>query len=597
MGRYQQPHKGKPCGRNELISDLLLELTGQLRGRKQVSSNIQVLKPFTEGDPYINAFFKDDGKTPRGHRGNGRRSSHYPVSAPPKLARTAISNAPRREQIELQRVKYDLAVFQPVDFQMFVQQCIGLEDQKEVHRLHTYTNSTVNPLDENHHYIEDLDTLRLQFPLLACMHAKQPLDCNIMDAEASLAFPLATWKSEDGSPLPNIELGIYFLCMSRHLPVTPDKASHRPPHMRVMVQNTFYENGALCFKDAQGAASEAIFEPSKQSGAVETRIKFGSTFWAKTLGRLAGRLLDTSKDHSEEVASYLKSINAVQEVIAWTEHGPERLLTIHWKFRHSTSTRGRTSWRRLVLPTTNPAMTDDGNKIGRANSMHEFIPDTVPEDMDLEEHQEQPESYSQPAPTLQSPFEYESSSGSALSSATWASSFGDESVMDQTDTTQPDFANDNAFDFNLGNINLSYEPAMGFENFDSSAFSFDASTANLTGFETEGGMQDYSQQMYFPDGYADPFATQQAVSGVGESFATQAGMGGYGHMYDGYSGQYDQQAFALPQDQLHEQHQAFGGAVVGKHEMGVVIKEEDALIALADASDLASALHASENAR
>ena len=568
MGRRKQLHKDKQRGRNELIADCIQELTGEARSRKQVSSHIQVLKPFVENDPLIMKWLSKDDMgihAPRGGHGHasayggGRRMSNYPVTAAPQALRTAMPTLSLSDPYTFQKVKANLDVFEPVDFQMFVQRkYIGAKGNEEVERLHNYTRSVPNPLGPDLQ-MHDWQTIDRDFPLLSAMNAQRPIDCNILVAEASLAFPTETWKQKDGSPLPGVELGISFLCCSRHLPSTPKEAPSQ-----VMCNNSFYENG-VCIKE-HSVPTEVRFEPSYTShGNVETQIKFGSTFWAKTLGRLALRLLDTTKDQKDDVASSIRSITAVQEVFVRSEYGQERLLIIHWTFRQSTSICGRASWRKLLLPPSE--LTQYGGPVKPERSDSVFDGFTQYADASASQHQDQ----EQTQPTLQSPFEYESSSGSALSSATWPTSISDGSIVGQP--IVPNWSAENSFDFNSGNINLAYDPNLNFDNFDSSAFNFDTSTAD---FAADPALQDYSQP--WCDGQANGLDGQQIIENAG--YGPQPGIENHGTIFDNsYGGHYDRHSYGGTHDA-----QAYEGA--GQE----IIKDEDALAALADASYMASVL-------
>lgn len=51
MGRRKKSQRGRPHGRNELISEWIYQETGELRSRKQVSSHIQVLNTLLKDIP------------------------------------------------------------------------------------------------------------------------------------------------------------------------------------------------------------------------------------------------------------------------------------------------------------------------------------------------------------------------------------------------------------------------------------------------------------------------------------------------------------------------------------------------------------------
>lgn len=65
MGRCKlsTPGDHKQRGRNELIAEFISVETGEPRGRKQVSSHIQVLKPYVVKDEYSKLKIQRIGRT------------------------------------------------------------------------------------------------------------------------------------------------------------------------------------------------------------------------------------------------------------------------------------------------------------------------------------------------------------------------------------------------------------------------------------------------------------------------------------------------------------------------------------------------------
>lgn len=237
MGRKKLLFKDKQRGRNELITDWIEMATGVNRDRKQVSSHIQVLKPFVQDDPLIMAYLSAGGAgnaeyvAPQkfmpayySQQLHGRGPSSYPVQAPPQSIRhqggRQIYSLPALETIGggEGKLRDTPDVFEPVDFEMFVQRKAE-SSHDEVERLHTYTKQISQPWEADE-FFSDWNAFARSHPSLSAMHAHRPVDCNVIAAQASLALHSGPWTDKDGLAVGSrgIELGISFHCRTGEVP-------------------------------------------------------------------------------------------------------------------------------------------------------------------------------------------------------------------------------------------------------------------------------------------------------------------------------------------------------------------------------------------
>jgi len=560
MGRKKLLFKDKQRGRNELITDWILMATGQERDRKQVSSHIQVLKPFVQDDPLIMALLSasNDHAAPQKYIASyysqqlhGRGPSSYPIQAPPQSSR----HRSVRQIYSLPTLGADVGqqgslrdtpdVFEPVDFEMFAQRKLGPDKSSsdEVERLHTYTKHIPQPWEADEFFSDWSDFAR-RHPSLSAMHAHRPVDCNVIAAKASLALHSGPWKDKDGLPVGSggIELGISFHCRTGELP--------RPSE--VICQNRFYERGKLIENSTD---AHPILDSTSNN---DIHVMFGSNFWVKALSPKYKEACDSGPEGG---SAFISSINATQDIFIKTATGTERVMLIHWSFRASTDGRlGQTSWRRVVMP---PATTSS-----QYASTSKAVPAETPFNFNEDPLPTLTSSGAPPLPTLLSPFEYNSEynsgAGPEPASTIWPTpGISDASGVALINTSSMEVDVTNTFDFTGGHMDIAYDPNLTLDSFDTSTFNFDATAGD---FAADPVMQDYSQSwMGGGDngggGYTDNFDGQQSFAE--DSFQASAVIESQGSSVFPSYGVFDPQIYGVEQES-----QAFGGA--GQD----VIKEE-----------------------
>lgn len=541
MGRKKHLFKEKQRGRNELIADWIEQTTGHKRNRKQVSSHIQVLKPFVSKDPVVMSFLsQDEKKRPLDANGSsrynggyfsnpvdGRGLSRYPVQAPPQNRRLVLPPSAFGTSSVLGRPRDFPNAFEPVDFEMFVQRKLP---EERVERLHTYTRQISQPwLTEE--VFSDWNIFAQRHPGLAAIHARRPIECNVIVAQASLAIHSGPFRGQNGEPIHSgsNELGISFHCRAASIP--------RP--FDVICQSHFFERGELITT----TPSFHQFTRDDANTNNDMQVMFGSTYWVRAL---SARYKEACEAGPEQGAAFIKGITATQDVFIKTATGMERVMLIHWSFRQSTSEQGRTSWHHVIPPSSSSSsvsQTTSPSKPTPVDSLFNFNDDPMP---NLTAPGAPPE------PTLQSPFEYTagSGSGSGIPSNTWPVSISDTNGASALANISLDANLDSAFDFSTdSNMDITYDPNSTLDNFDTSTFNFDPAAENFVpGAASQDIWQSWAGNP--TGGFDDSQSFAETMYNTTCNAAVDGRSGGYGEY-----GVFDPQMYGGAQES-----QAYGGA-------------------------------------
>jgi hypothetical protein len=418
-------------------------------------------------------------------------------------------------------------VFEPVDFEMFVQRKLSPAESShdEVVRLHTYTKQVSQPWEADE-FFSDWNDFARSHPSLSAMHAHRPVDCNVIAAQASLALHSGPWKDKDGLAVGSagIELGISFHCRTGEV--------SRP--FEVICQNRFYERGKLIENSTH---AHAILDSTSNN---DIQVMFGSNFWVKALSAKHKEACDSGPGGG---SAFISSINATQDILIKTATRTERVMLIHWSFRESTGGLGRTSWKRVVMPpSTTSSQYASPSKVVSADAPFNFNDDPIPN---------LASSGAPLLPALQSPFEYNSNTGPEPTPAIWPTPISDANGLALIHASSTDVDMTNAFDFTGGHMDIAYDPDLNLDNFDTSAFNFDAMTDD---FAADPVLQDYSQS-WIGGGYTDSFDSGQQSFAEDSFQVSSAAMESQSSSVFPSYGVFDPQMYGVEQES-----QAFGGA-------------------------------------
>jgi hypothetical protein len=357
MGRRKKSQRGRPHGRNELISEWIMQETGEFRSRKQVSSHIQVLNEIMKDVPEWKALVvaTEDG--------NGDRPNHeYYSDSIEKMVRSRNAQGSNGHSSRGSRGvanggfvnKHSL---RNLSFEMWVSLPNQMDHAQHIYSRMQNSNATSAPIP-----LEEVKNWRGTFPdVKPILESWQPADsCDIIMLEAS--FRLMTDLPPRFSKL-GISLELDFLHPSNN------NRGALAALQNWSCKTHMYQHGRM--------VKDVSHDDCHVAGPGKIKPFFESKWWASTFTQLTEKrkLAEESKNDgalkltNEYSRNFFRGLTVMQEVFAdtpkshsshtggWSDQHPRRrrMAILLWRFSQAPSQPpddyvGTTTWHKILPP-------------------------------------------------------------------------------------------------------------------------------------------------------------------------------------------------------------------------------------------------------